>query len=318
MMTKMDYYNVLGVSKSASKEEIRKAFKKIARENHPDAKPDDAAAAEKFKKAAEAYDVLGDEEKRKKYDQYGENWKHVPEGGFPGGSSPFRSGGPVDVDLRDLFGGGGGVDLESLFGGMFGGGGGGGGRRQQPRQRAQRGQDLKTSIMVPFEVAARGGEHDITVNQSGNVQRVTVKIPAGIESGKSVRLSGQGQPGVAGGPAGDVLVTVNVANHPYFRREGNNLLVDVPVTISEAILGGKIDVPTIDDGIVTMTLPPGTSSGAKLRLKGKGFRNLKTKVTGDQYVVIKIQIPKEIDERSEELIKEFAERNSGDIREELW
>lgn len=314
-MAEMDYYKVLGVSKNASKEEIRKAFKKIARENHPDAKPDDTAAAEKFKQAAEAYDVLGDEEKRKKYDQYGENWKHVPEGGgFPGGGSPFRSGGPVDVDLRDIFGGGGGgVDLESLFGGMFGGGG-----RQQARQRAQRGQDLKTVIMVPFEVAARGGEHDITISQSGNVQRVSVKIPAGIESGKSVRLTGQGQPGVAGGPPGDVLVTVNVASHPYFRREGNNLLVDVPVTITEAVLGAKIDVPTIDDGVVTMTLPAGTSSGAKLRLKGKGFKNLKTKVTGDQYVVIKIQVPKEIDERSQELMTEFAELNATDIRGELW
>lgn len=314
-MAEMDYYQVLGVSKNASKEEIRKAFKKIARENHPDAKPDDPAAAEKFKKAAEAYDILGDEDKRKKYDQYGENWKHVPDGGgFPGGGSPFRSGGPVDVDLRDIFGGGGAVDIESLFGGMFGGGGG----RQRPRQQAQRGQDLKTVIMVPFEIAARGGEHDITLSQNGNVQRVTIKIPAGIESGKSIRLGGQGQPGVQGGPAGDVLVTVNVAPHPFFRREGNNLLVEVPVSISEAALGAKIDVPTIEDGIVTMTLPSGTSSGAKLRLKGKGFKNLKTKATGDQYIVIKIQVPKELDDRSRELIEEYAELNSVAIREDLW
>lgn len=314
-MAEMDYYQVLGVSKNASKEEIRKAFKKIARENHPDAKPDDPTAAEKFKKAAEAYDILGDEDKRSKYDQYGENWKHVQDGGgFPGGGSPFRSGGPVDVDLRDIFGGGGAVDIESLFGGMFGGGGG----RQRPRQQAQRGQDVKTVIMVPFEIAARGGEHDITLSQNGNVQRVSVKIPAGIESGKSIRLGGQGQPGAHGGPAGDVLVTVNVAPHPFFRREGNNLLVEVPVSISEAALGAKIDVPTIDDGIVTMTLPSGTSSGAKLRLKGKGFKNLKTKAIGDQYIVIKIQVPKELDDRSRELLEEYAELNSTAIREDLW
>ena len=314
----MDYYQVLGVSRTASKEEIRKAFKKIARENHPDVKPDDSAAAEKFKQAAEAYDVLGDDEKRKKYDQFGENWKHAQEGGFPGGGggSPFRSGGPVDIDLRDLFGGGGGVDLESLFGGMFGGGAGG--TRARPQARAQKGQDLKTTIMVPFEVAARGGEHELTLSMGGNIQRLSVKIPAGIESGKSIRLSGQGQPGINGGPAGDVLVTVNVAPHPFFRREGNNLIVDVPVTVSEAILGGKIDVPTLEDSVVVMTLPPGTSSGAKLRLKGKGFLNLKTKVQGDQIVVIKIQVPKGLDDRSIELLQEFTELNPQSVREGLW
>lgn len=312
----MDYYQVLGVSRSASKEEIRKAFKKIARENHPDAKPGDAAASEKFKQAAEAYEVLGDEESRKKYDQFGENWKHVQGGGFPGGGAgggPFRSGGPVDIDLRDLFGGGGAVDLQDLFGGMFGGGGRAGGR-PQPR----RGQDLKTSISVPFIVAALGGEHDITLSQGGSSQRLTAKIPAGIESGQSIRLAGQGQPGMSGGPAGDVIVTVKVAPHPYFRRDGNNLLVDVPVTVAEAVLGGKIDVPTLEDGVVTMTLPAGTSSGAKLRLKGKGFRNLKTGQQGDQYVVIKIQPPKGLDEKSKELMAEFAERNPQQIRSDLW
>lgn len=310
----MDYYQVLGVAKTASKDEIRKAFKKIARENHPDAKPGDTAASEKFKQAAEAYDVLGDEEKRKKYDQYGANWKHaVDGGGFPGGGSPFRSGGPVDIDLQDLFGGGGAVDLQDLFGGMFGGGGA---RRGRPQ--ARKGQDLQTAITVPFEVAARGGEYDLTLSRDNRAERVTVKIPAGIESGKSIRLAGQGQPGISGGPAGDVLVTVNVAPHPYFRREKNNLVIDVPVTIAEAVLGGKIDVPTLDEGIVTMTLPAGTSSGAKLRLKGKGFQNLKTKMQGDQFVVIKIHAPKEIDDRSRELMQEFATLNAESPRAGLW
>ncbi len=317
-MAQMDYYQVLGVSRTASKEEIRKSFKKIARENHPDAKPDDAAASEIFKQAAEAYDVLGDEDKRKKYDQYGENWKHVPEGGgFPGGGgSPFRSGGPVDIDLRDLFGGGGAVDLQDLFGGMFGGGGGGAGPRSQPQPR--RGQDVKTVIMVSLDLAARGGEYDISLSQGGNIQRLTAKIPAGIESGKSIRLAGQGQPGMNGGPAGDVLVTVNVAPHPYFRRERDTLVVEVPVTVSEAVLGAKIDVPTLEEGVVTMSLPPGTASGAKLRLKAKGFRNLKTQAIGDQHVVIKIQPPKEIDDRSKELMEEFATLNSGTPRDGLW
>lgn len=312
-MAEMDYYQVLGVSRKASKEEIRKAFKKIARENHPDAKPDDPAAAEKFKNAAEAYDVLGDEEKREKYDQFGGNWKHAQQGGgFPGGGSPFRSGGPVDVDLRDIFGGGGAVDLQDLFGGMFGGAGG------RSRQPARKGADLKTTIMVPFEVAALGGEHDISLSRDGKVERLTARIPAGLESGQSIRLAGQGQAGTGGGPAGDVLVTVNVAAHPYFRREQNNLLVEVPVSVSEAILGAKIDVPTLEEGIVTMTLPPGTSSGAKLRLRGKGFLNLKTRSTGDQLVSIKIVVPRKLNDRSREIIEEFAELNSEEMRKDLW
>ena len=303
-----DYYQVLGVSRGASKEEIRKAFKKIARENHPDAKPDDHAAAERFKQAAEAYDVLGDEEKRKKYDKFGANWKHVQEGGpFPGGD-PFRQGGPVDIDLRDLFGGKGAVDLGELFGGMFGG------RRgaQQPQQR--RGQDLKHAITIPFQMAATGGEYELTV---GN-QRLTVRIPAGIEHGKSIRLAGQGQPGARGGPAGDLLVAVHVSPHPYFWREKDNVLVEVPVSMTEAALGAKIDVPTLVDGMVSMTLPPGTSSGAKLRLKQKGFPNPRTKAQGDQLVVIKVTVPKELDSHTREMLEELDRTLDQQPRTGLW
>ena len=313
----MDYYQVLGVSRTASKEEIRKAFKKIARENHPDAKPDDPAAANKFKDAAEAYDVLGDDEKRKKYDQFGENWKHVQGGGGAGGS-PFRSGGPVDIDLRDLFGGGGAVDLESLFGGLFGGGGGSRGARGRRQPQSVRGQDVKTAIHVPFQMSATGGDYNLSVQRNGRAERLTVKVPAGIESGKAIRLAGQGEPGAGGGPSGDLLVTVNVAEHPYFQRQGNNVSVDVPVTVAEAILGAKIDVPTLTEGIVTMTLPPGTSSGAKLRLKGKGFQNPKTKSTGDQYVIIKVVVPKVLDDESRNLIEQFGMLNPQYPRAELW
>ncbi|WP_437203790.1 DnaJ C-terminal domain-containing protein [Planctomicrobium sp. SH664] len=319
-MANTDYYQVLGVPKDASAEKIRKAFKKIARENHPDAKPGDNAAAERFKAAAEAYDVLGDEDKRKKYDQFGTNWKHMREGQNPfgGGADAFRQGGPVDIDLRDIFGGGGAVDLGDLFGGMFGGGGGGGrgGRQRQPRP--QRGEDLTTSIQVPFLTAATGGTYDLTLQRDGQSERLAIKIPAGIEDGKTIRLAGQGQPGALGGPAGDLLVTVQVAAHPYFRREGNNVLVDVPVSLAEATLGGKIDVPTLTEGVVSMTLPPGTASGAKLRLKGKGFESTKSHVAGDELVVIKIVPPKNIDERSQELMKEFAERNPDNPRAMLW
>ena len=311
----MDYYQVLGVSRTASKEEIRKAFKKIARENHPDAKPDDQAAANKFKQAAEAYDVLGDEEKRKKYDQFGANWKHMQGGGFPGGEgSPFRSGGPVDIDLQDLFGGRGAVDLESIFGGMFGGGGGRTRRQPQP----QRGQDVKTSIQVPFQMSASGGDYDLSIQRNGKLERMTVKVPAGIESGKAIRLAGQGEPGHTGGPSGDLLVTVNVAAHPYFRRQGDNVTVEVPVSISEATLGAKVDVPTLTEGMMTMTLPPGTPSGAKMRFKGKGFQNPRTKASGDQLVIIKIVPPKEIDDQSRDLIEQFQMLNPQYLREDLW
>lgn len=318
-MSQQDYYKVLGVPRDATSEQIRKSFKKIARENHPDAKKDDPAAAERFKSAAEAYDVLGDEDKRKQYDQFGQNWKHfknAPRGsGYGGGDSPFRSGGPVDIDLQDLFGGRGGVDLQDLFGGMFGGGGGAG-RGHSPRP--QKGRDIAVEITIPFTIAILGGRHDLSVTRGGHTETLTVKIPSGIESGQTIRLAGQGEEGAQGGPAGDVRVTVQVAPHPYFKREGFSLTVEIPVTITEAALGTKIDVPTIQDEIVTLTLPAGTSSGAKLRLKGKGVENRKTGSHGDQFVVIKIIAPKNLDAASQALLQEFAEKNPQDLRSNLW
>ncbi|WP_437187239.1 DnaJ C-terminal domain-containing protein [Planctomicrobium sp. SH668] len=315
-MANKDYYQILGVDRGASQDVIRKAFKKLARENHPDATNNDPVAAERFKEVAEAYDVLGDEEKRKKYDQFGANWKHFkdgqsPFGGAGGGGNPFRNGGPVDVDLKDLFGGQGGVDLEQLFGGMFGGGGGRRSRGTQP----QRGEDLTTNITVPFDTAANGGRYDLSLQREGSREELSIKIPAGLEDGQSIRLAGQGQPGVNGGPAGDLRVTVQVAPHPYFRREGRNLLVDVPVTITEAVLGAKIDVPTLTEGLVTMTLPAGTSSGAKLRLKGKGLVNPRTHEQGDQFVTIKIAVPKNVDEKSRALLEEFDKLNPSAPRD---
>jgi len=300
-----DYYSVLGVSRSASQDEIRKAFKKLAKENHPDAKPDDSAAAERFKAAAEAYDVLGDEESRKQYDQFGSNWKRAQQAGA--GGNPFRSGGPVDIDLQDIFGHGSG-DLGDLFGSMFGGGG----RQRQPRP--QRGQDLKTSVKIPFQMAATGGSYEITVNE----KKLTAKIPAGVDTGQTIRLGGQGHPGSQGAPSGDLLVTVQVMGHPFFRRDRSNVLIDAPVSITEATLGTKIDLPTLSEGTVTLTLPPGTASGAKLRLKGKGFPNPKTGVAGDQFVIVKIVPPKELDERGEELINELADHLNESPRDGLW
>lgn len=312
-MKEKDYYQILGVSRDATQEQIRKAFKKLARENHPDAKPGDSAAAERFKEAAEAYDVLGDEESRKKYDQFGANWKHFKEGQGPYGGGrgpdPFRQGGPVDIDLRDLFGGGGAVDLGDLFGGMFGGGRAarGGGRT--------RGQDLSATIEVPFLTAAVGGTYDLTFSRNGRPETLSIKIPSGIEEGNTIRLAKQGEPGIGGGPPGDLLVTVQIAPHPYFRREGRNIVVELPVTIAEAALGARIDVPTLTEGLVTMKLPPGTSSGTRLRLKGKGLKDRRSGESGDQFVQIKIVVPRKLDERSRELLEEFSQRNPENVRD---
>ncbi len=293
-----DYYKILGVSRTATQEEIRKAYKKLARENHPDVKPDDKPAAERFKQAAEAYDVLGDAEKRKQYDQFGAAYKHARPGG-----QPYAGGEPVD--LNDLFGGE--IDLGDLFGGAFGGGGARGRRRgPPPRPAQQRGADLKAAIQIPFQVSAEGGTHEVAVPSDGQVSRLDIKIPAGVRDGSVVRLAGQGHAGLGGGPAGDLLVTVHVAPHPYFRRDGNDVLLDVPLTVSEAALGAKVDVPTLKEGQVSLTIPPGTSSGARLRLRGKGFPDQKTKQPGDQYVIVKIEVPHTLSDRARELFEELS------------
>ena len=251
----------------------------------------DKAAAERFKKAAEAYEVLGDEENRKKYDQFGEHWKHADQlGAGARGGGPRGGGGggaQFDFDPSDLFGGGGGFDLGDLFGG-------GRGRRQ----RAQRGSDLQTEIHVPFSVAALGGSHDLTLATGSSQESLSVKIPAGMKDGGVVRLRGQGQAGANGGPAGDLLVTVRVAPHPFFKRDQD-------------------DVPTLNEGLVTLKIPPGSSSGTRLRMKGKGIINPKTKVHGDQYVVVKIVCPPG-EAQVKKLLEELAEAAPQNPRATLW
>ena len=305
-MSKRDFYEVLGVSRSASQDEIRKAYKKLAKKFHPDVKPADPDAEKKFSEITEAYDALSDDAKRKAYDQIG----HSARGGA-GGGNPFQG-----------FGGGGGggsFDLDDILGGMFGGGGnpfGGGGRRGQAR--TQKGQDAKAEITVPFIVAVEGGEHSVSLQNGTKSERLSVRIPAGIEDGQSIRLAGQGNPGSGGGPAGDLIVTVHIATHPWFRRDGQNLLVDVPISPSEAALGAKVDVPTLTEGTVVLTVPPGTSSGAKLRLRGKGVLNHKTGDRGDQFVVLKISVPKDLSDEARALYEKLAELNPRDPREGLW
>jgi curved DNA-binding protein len=305
-MSKRDFYEVLGVSRSASADEIRKAYKKLARKFHPDVKPADADAEKKFSEITEAYDVLSDEEKRRTYDQFGHAAKGAAGNPFQG----FGGGG----------GGAGGFDLDDILGGMFGGGRGGspfgGGRRGAARP--QKGQDARAEVTVPFTVAVDGGEHTVTLQQGDKTERLTVKIPAGIDEGQNVRLSGQGNPGMNGGPAGDLIVTVHVAPHPWFRRDGQNLIVEVPITPVEAALGAKVDVPTLSEGPVVLTIPPGTSSGARLRLRGKGVKSHRTGERGDQMIMIKIVTPKHLSPEARELYEQLAKLTPQEPREGLW
>lgn len=307
-MSNHDYYETLGVAKQASADEIRKSYKKLAREYHPDKNPDDEEAARKFKELQEAYSVLSDDEKRAQYDRFGSAFQ----GAHPGGGAGGWPGGQVDIN--DILGGG--FDL----GDLFGGGGFGG---QQPRSRRaarpQAGGDISLEVDISFQTAAEGGSHSVLIQRrDGTEDRQTVKIPPGVTTGSVLRLSGQGEPGVNGGPAGNVRLTLKVASHPYFRREGNNLLVDVPISPTEAVLGGKVNVPTLSEGQISLTIPPGTSSGAKLRLPGYGIADRTTKQKGDQLVVVKIVVPKDLDDTTRGLYQQIADRSPHNPRADLW
>ena len=316
-MSATDYYQTLGVPRTATQEEIKKAYKKLARENHPDRAKGDDAAAERYKQAGEAYETLSDPDKRKRYDQFGADYKKMPEGygsGFPGGGFPGggygggRGRGSGPIDLGDIFGGAGGeVDLGDIFGGAFGGAG----------RRPRKGRDLRQKITIPFTVAASGGTHELTLQRDGQRDTLSVRIPAGLKDGATIRLKGQGEPGASGQP-GDLLVDVAVAAHPYFRREGDNVLLDLPISIAEATLGAKVDCPTLDGETVTLTVPPGTASGAKLRLREKGFVSSKSKTRGDQLAVIKIVPPKELTDAQREAIEAFAAAEEGSVRDGKW
>jgi DnaJ-class molecular chaperone len=312
MANNQDYYKTLGVSKSATADEIRKAYKKLSRKYHPDVNKE-KDAPERFRQVQEAFEVLGDSDKRDQYDRFG---RVLPQGAAQQGQ-PFQwsttgTAGQGPVDFSDLFGGGGQIDLEQIFGGSLGGG------RRQGRRASRRGEDVEAEVEVPFQIAVEGGKYEIALDRAGKTEHLSVKIPAGVDTGSVVRLGGQGQPGLNGGPAGDLLVRIRVAHHPWFRREGNNLLVDVPVTVTEAALGAKVEVPTLSEGTVVVTIPPGTSSGAKLRLRGKGILDRSTKERGDEFAVVKIVVPKKAGERARALFQELAEVEPQSPRKGLW
>jgi len=312
-LSQRDYYDVLGVSRSASAREIRKAYKKLARRYHPDANADDADSEQKFAELTEAQEVLGDSEKRKKYDQFGHNWNRVPEGTAGTGTFHGFGGGATGPD---------GSSFEDIIGNMFGGGGspfsGRGSSRRSQRPQPQKGEDLRTNVHVPFFVGVEGGEHEVTVRAGEKTQRLNFRIPPGIDGEKTIRLAGQGHPGHLGGPPGDVLVKVEVAAHPYFRREGINLILEAPVSVTEATLGAKIEVPTLTEGTVVVSVPPGTSSGAKLRLRGKGALSPSKRRRGDQIVVIKIAVPQNLTEEMRRVLRSLEKLALQNPRDGLW
>lgn len=305
-----DFYQTLGLAKEATTEEVRKAYRKLARANHPDANPKNPQAAERFKQIQEAYDVLSDEKKRALYDRFGSNYEQAsragganPSGGG-GGFNPFSGGA---VDLGDLFGQGG-IDLGDFFGG---------GSKAKGRRSSARGTDLRAAVKVPFETAVMGGPVDVAVDRNGATDKLTVKVPVGVTDGQVIRLAGQGASAARNGTAGDLYLTIAIEPHRYFRREGANLLLDVPITPSEAVLGAKIEVPTLTEGRMVVTVPPGTSSGIKLRLRGKGVLDPQTNQPGDQFVVIKIVVRKGITDEDKALYQQLAEHESSP-RTQLW
>ena len=353
---KRDYYEVLGVQKNATDAEIKKAYRKLAKENHPDLNPGDKAAEARFKEANEAYEILSDSDKRSRYDQFGfagvdPNYA-AQNGGFDGG---FDFG-----DLGDIFG--------SFFGGGFGGG-------TRSRSGPQRGESLRMGITITFEEAAFGCEKEVNLERveqcpdckgsgaapgtepetcpncggSGTVQQrrqtpmgvfattgpcprcsgkgkiisspckscggtgqtrkrktVKVSIPAGIDNGQIISLRGQGNAGKNGGPAGDLQIVVSVQPHQLFRRDGSDVYCDAPITFTQAVLGGELEIPTID-GKVSYTLPEGTQTGTTFRLKGRGIPNVNGRGRGDQFVTVHIETPRGLNREQKDALRKFSE-----------
>ncbi len=300
-----DYYKILGVDKKASQDEIKKAFRKLAVKYHPDKNPGDKAAEEKFKEINEAYEVLKDPEKRKKYDELGENWRNFQQAG--GGSnfdwSRWQQGGGgsrqyYTGDASDIFGEGG---FSDFFSTIFGGGAGFGGRTQGRRTRAMKGQDYEAEIDVTLEEAYHGTSRILNVNG----QKIRVKLKPGIRDGQVLRIKGKGAPGANGGPAGDLYLKVHVLPHHLYQRVGDNLMQTVKVDLFTAVLGGKVTVNTFS-GPVKITIPAGTQNGKVLRLKGKGMPVYgKKDQFGDMLVKIEVAIPEKLNEKQKKLFEEL-------------
>lgn len=319
-----DYYKTLGVRRDASQDEIQKAYRNLARKYHPDVNPS-PDAKKKFQEVQAAFDVLNDRQKREMYDRYGSSFETMggrgPQAGGPQWQTYSPGGQPgqgfEDVDFSQFFGerfgGDAGIDLGEILGQFRRGGGA---RTRGGASRRQRGADLEHELEIPFTMSITGGEAQISVQRAGGkVENISVKIPPGIENGKKIRLRGQGEPTGEGGTPGDILLTIRVASHPHFQRRGNDLFVKVPVTLGEAALGSKIDVPT-PQGTVTLQVPPGTSSGKKLRVKGRGV-SPKSGPPGDLFAELQITLPKQLDEEARQMIRKLEEQAPQNVRANL-
>lgn len=368
MADKMDYYELLGLDRNASDADIKKAYRRLAKQYHPDANPGNTEAEHKFKEVSEAYEVLSDANKKAQYDQFGHAAFNNGGGGY--GGAGFDG---MDFDMGDIFG--------SVFGDIFGGGMGGQRRRQGPT----RGADVRTNIEILFQEAAFGvtkevkiglmencetchgsgakpgtqpetckhcqGTGQVRFNQqtlfgsmtsvktcevcrgtgkvikepcttcrgAGKVRAtktIQIDIPEGIDHGQSIRIAGKGEPGERGGPTGDLLITVYIKTHPIFERQGTDVYCEIPITFAQAALGAELTVPTLD-GNVQYTIKEGTQTGTVFRLKGKGIPNLRnTKLRGDQYVKVKVDVPTSLNEKQKDLIREFASISGDEVHEQ--
>ncbi|MFZ0595205.1 MAG: molecular chaperone DnaJ [Bryobacteraceae bacterium] len=383
-----DYYHTLGVAKGANADDIRKAYRRLARKHHPDLNPGDKAAEERFKKVQEAYDILSDDKKRQMYDQYGFYSENLPPHpgagtGRPGTGMGFEGFDFAEYARQQTGGNGGAAQQETPFEGF-----GGGFRdifstlfgKRQRSQTPEKGADLEYALSVDFWQAIKGTQVRLNISRQetcetcggtgsaggnvavcpecdgtgqitqmhgamkfnipcqrcggtgrlrnvcptcrgeGRVSRpdiVEVRIPQGVPNGSRLRVAAKGNAGTAGGPAGDLYITIRVEDHPFFKRDGDNIHIQVPLSVSEAGLGAKIEVPTID-GRALLKIPQGTQNGQKLRLREKGVFNARKNARGDEIVEVVLTAPTVHDERTRELLRELAQVQTGDVRAEMW
>jgi len=286
-----DFYKVLGVDKKASADEIKKKYRSLARDLHPDKNQGNTALEEKFKAVSEAYDILSDSKKRAEYDEARAMFER---GGFraPTGGGQYQGG-----DFSDIFGGG---NPQDIFANLFGGGG-----RRGPRK----GSDLQTESTITFKESVFGTTLDLKLNTDGNgPQNISARVPAGVNDGAKIRVKGKGAPGEGG--AGDLFIQLHVKPHPIFSRKGEHLILTLPVTFPEAALGADLKVPTLSGDDVTVRLAAGTPTGRVLRVKGRGIK--KGAITGDLLITIEVQVPRRVEGKAEEAIKAFAIATSDD------
>lgn len=313
-----DYYQVLGVDKKASADEIKKAYRKLAVKWHPDKNPNNKAASEeKFKKISEAYAVLSDTKKREQYDQFGSTDQFRQQysqedifrdfdldeilRGFGFGGS--RGGGRTTFRTGRRSSGGGSFDQEDPFASIFGGRGGG---QQYGRQMAQKGQDIEYNLSISLEESVFGADKKLSLQIENRIEEMNVKIPAGITPGKKLRLPGKGLTGYDGGPNGDLYLNINVLPHPIFSRDGNDLYIEKTIKFTQAALGTAIDVPTLDGTTKRLKLAPGTPNNTKIRMKGYGVPSMKGAIKGDQYIKINVEVPKKLTEKQIKMIEQLA------------